>query len=77
MTIRKKAYRKNQKQITRKRLRRKSNFRQKGFFSFKHIFRIFAAEKKVQSIAQKISSYKFSTATAILGYLKQTTIKNN
>lgn len=34
MTIRKKAYRKNQKQITRKRLRKKSNFRQNGFIAF-------------------------------------------
>lgn len=76
MTIKKKAIQQSQKQITRKRLREISNFRQKGFFSFKHIFRIFAAERKCHRL-HKISSYKFSTATAIPGCLKQTTIKNN
>ncbi len=49
----------------------------KGFFSFKHIFRIFAAEKESAIDCTKNSSYKFSTATAIRGCLKQTTIKNN
>ena len=34
MTIRKKAIQQSQKQITRKRLRRKSDFRQNGFIPF-------------------------------------------
>ena len=41
-----------------------------------NIFFVSLQPKKVQPIAQK-TSYKFSTATAILGCLKQTTIKNN
>ena len=42
-----------------------------------NIFFVSLQPKKVQPIAQKNASYKFSTATAILGCLKQTTIKNN
>ena len=42
-----------------------------------NIFFVSLQPKRMCNRLHKKSSYKFSTATAILGYLKQTTIKNN
>lgn len=42
-----------------------------------NIFFVSLQPKRKCNQLHKKSSYKFSTATAILGYLKQTTIKNN
>lgn len=42
-----------------------------------NIFFVSLQPKRKCNRLHKKSSYKFSTATAILGYLKQTTIKNN
>lgn len=42
-----------------------------------NIFLYLCSRKEYAINCTKNSSYKFSTATAILGCLKQTTIKNN
>ena len=44
---------------------------------FFNIFFVSLQPKRKFNQLHKKSSYKFSTATAILGCLKQTTIKNN